>query len=43
MNCGAGEFSINRDDFKAKLLRSAWAGALRNKIKFTFDIVGHAV
>src|ERR1044072_2290761 len=38
-----GEFSINRDDFKVKAT-SAVHGLVRvrNKIKFTFDIVGHA-
>ena|SRR5437867_218606 len=39
-----GEFSINRDDFKVKAT-SAVHGLVRvrNKIKFTFDIVGHSV
>ena len=39
-----GEFSIDRDDFKVKAT-SAVHGLVRvrNKIKFMFDIVGHAV
>src|SRR5882762_1242547 len=39
-----GEFSVNRDDFKVKAT-SAAHGLVRvkNKIKFTFDIVGHAI
>ena len=39
-----GEFSVNRDDFKVKAT-SAAQGLVRvkNKIKFTFDIVEHAV
>ena len=39
-----GEFSVNRDDFKVKAT-SAAHGLVRvkNKIKFTFDIVEHAV
>jgi polyisoprenoid-binding protein YceI len=39
-----GEFSVNRDDFKVKAT-SAVHGLVRvrNKIKFTFDIVGHAI
>ncbi len=37
-----GEFSISRDDFKVKAT-SAFHGLVRvrNKLKFTFDIVGH--
>lgn len=37
-----GEFSINRSDFKVKAT-SAFHGMIRvrNKVKFTFDIVGH--
>jgi polyisoprenoid-binding protein YceI len=37
-----GEFSIDRDDFGVKAT-SAFHGMVRvrNKIKFTFDIVGH--
>jgi polyisoprenoid-binding protein YceI len=37
-----GEFSINRDDFKVKAT-SAVHGLVRvrNRVKFTFDIVGH--
>ena len=37
-----GEFSISRDDFKVKAT-SAFHGlvSVRNKLKFTFDIVGH--
>ena len=37
-----GEFSVNRDDFKVKAT-SAVHGLVRvrNKIKFTFNIVGH--
>ena len=39
-----GEFSVNRDDFKVKAT-SAVHGLIRvrNKIKFTFDIVGHGL
>lgn len=38
-----GEFSINRDDFKVKATSAAHGLVrVRNKIKFTFDIVGHA-
>jgi len=39
-----GEFSINRSDYKIKAT-SAVHGLIRvrNKIKFTFDIVGHKV
>src|SRR5712691_13221175 len=39
-----GDFSINRSDFKVKAT-SAAHGLVRvkNKIKFTFDIVGHAM
>ena len=38
----AGEFSINRSDFKVKAT-SAFHGMIRvrNKVKFTFDIIGH--
>jgi polyisoprenoid-binding protein YceI len=37
-----GEFSINRSDFKVKAT-SAMHGLIRvkDKVKFTFDIVGH--
>jgi polyisoprenoid-binding protein YceI len=37
-----GEFSIDRGDFKVKAT-SAFHGMIRvrNKVKFTFDIVGH--
>lgn len=37
-----GEFSISRDDFKVKAT-SAFHGLVRvrDKLKFTFDIVGH--
>jgi polyisoprenoid-binding protein YceI len=37
-----GEFSIDRSDFKVKAT-SAFHGMVRvrNKVKFTFDIVGH--
>ena len=37
-----GKFSINRSDFKVKAT-SAFHGMIRvrNKVKFTFDIVGH--
>ena len=37
-----GEFSVSRDDFKVKAT-SAFHGLVRvrNKLKFTFDIVGH--
>lgn len=39
-----GEFSIDRDDFKVKATSAAHGLVrVRNKIKFTFDIVGHAV
>ena len=39
-----GEFSINRGDFKVKAT-SAFHGMIRvrDKVKFTFDIVGHRV
>ena len=39
-----GEFSVNRSDFKVKAT-SAAHGLVRvkNKIKFTFDIVGHGI
>jgi polyisoprenoid-binding protein YceI len=39
-----GEFSINRSDFKVKAT-SALHGLIRvrNKVKFTFDIVGHQI
>jgi polyisoprenoid-binding protein YceI len=39
-----GEFSINRSDFNVKAT-SAFHGMVRvrNKVKFTFDIVGHRV
>ncbi len=39
-----GKFSVNRDDFKVKAT-SAVHGLVRvrNKIMFTFDIVGHAI
>jgi len=39
-----GEFSIDRSDFKVKAT-SAFHGMVRvrNKVKFTFDIVGHRV
>ena len=39
-----GEFSINRSDFQVKAT-SAFHGMVRvrNKIKFTFDIVGHRI
>jgi polyisoprenoid-binding protein YceI len=39
-----GEFSVDRSDFKVKAT-SAAHGLVRvkNKIKFTFDIVGHAI
>ncbi len=37
-----GEFSIDRDEFKVRAT-SAMHGLIRvrNKVKFTFDIVGH--
>ena len=37
-----GEFSINRSDFKVQAT-SAFHGMIRvrNKVKFTFDMVGH--
>jgi polyisoprenoid-binding protein YceI len=40
----AGEFSIDRSDFNVKAT-SAFHGMVRvrNKVKFTFDIVGHRV
>jgi hypothetical protein len=39
-----GEFSINRDDFKVKATSAAHGLVrVRNKIEFTFDIVGHAI
>src|SRR6266446_4091513 len=39
-----GEFSVNRSDFKVKATSAAHGLVrLRNKIKFTFDIVGHAM
>jgi len=39
-----GEFSVNRDDFKVKATSAAHGLVrVRNKIKFTFDIVGHAI
>ena len=39
-----GVFSINRSDFKVKAT-SAFHGMIRvcNKVKFTFDIVGHGI
>jgi polyisoprenoid-binding protein YceI len=39
-----GEFSVNRDDFKVKAT-SAFHGLVRvrDKMKFTFDIVGRAI
>jgi polyisoprenoid-binding protein YceI len=39
-----GDFSIDRDDFKVKAT-SAFHGLVRvrNKVKFTFDIVGHRI
>jgi hypothetical protein len=39
-----GEFSIDRSDFRVKAT-SAFHGMVRvrNKVKFTFDIVGHRV
>jgi polyisoprenoid-binding protein YceI len=39
-----GEFSIDRSDFKVKAT-SAFHGMVRvrNKVKFTFDIVGHRI
>jgi polyisoprenoid-binding protein YceI len=39
-----GEFSINRGDFKVKAT-SAFHGMVRvrNRVKFTFDIVGHRI
>src|SRR6266853_4163482 len=39
-----GEFSVNRSDFKVKATSAAHGLVrVRNKIKFTFDIVGHAI
>jgi len=39
-----GEFSVNRDDFKVKATSAAHGLVrVRNKIKFTFDIVGHGL
>jgi polyisoprenoid-binding protein YceI len=39
-----GEFSVNRDDFKVKATSAAHGLVrVRNKIKFTFDIVGHSM
>ena len=39
-----GEFSVNRSDFKVKATSAAHGLVrVRNKIKFTFDIVGHAM
>lgn len=39
-----GEFSVNRDDFKVKATSAAHGLVrVRNEIKFTFDIVGHAL
>ena len=39
-----GEFSVNRSDFKVKATSAAHGMVrVRNKIKFTFDIVGHAM
>jgi len=38
-----GEFSVNRDEFKVKATSAAHGLVrVRNKIKFTFDILGHA-
>lgn len=38
-----GEFSVNRDEFKVKATSAAHGLVrARNKIKFTFDILGHA-
>jgi polyisoprenoid-binding protein YceI len=38
-----GEFSIDRDDFKVKATSAAHGLVrVRNKIEFTFDIVGHS-
>src|SRR5438105_5028324 len=39
-----GEFSVNRSDFKVKATSAAHGLVrVRNKIKFTFDIVGHGM
>jgi len=39
-----GEFSVNRDEFKVKATSAAHGLVrVRNKIKFTFDILGHAL
>src|SRR6266404_459062 len=39
-----GEFSVNRDDFKVKATSAAHGLVrVRNKITFTFDIVGHGL
>ncbi len=39
-----GEFSVNRSDFKVKATSAAHGLVrVRNEIKFTFDIVGHAM
>ena len=39
-----GEFSVDRDDFKVKATSAAHGLVrIKNKIKFTFDIVGHAI
>src|SRR5216684_180411 len=39
-----GEFSVNRDDFKVKATSAAHGLVrVRNKIRFTFDIMGHAM
>jgi polyisoprenoid-binding protein YceI len=39
-----GEFSVNRDDFKVKATSAAHGLVrVRNKITFTFDIVGHGM
>jgi polyisoprenoid-binding protein YceI len=37
-----GEFSINRGDFKVKATSAVYGLVrVRDKVKFTFDIVGH--
>jgi polyisoprenoid-binding protein YceI len=39
-----GEFGVDRDDFKVKATSAAHGLVrVRNRIKFTFDIVGHAM
>ncbi len=39
-----GEFSVNRDDFKVRATSAAHGLVrVRNKITFTFDIVGHGL